>query len=141
MSEGTKIYEICYLLTSSGTEQEIVNVLNQQQSEILHQEALKEARLAYPIKKQQTANFGFIHFVTLPENVNKIKAALALNAGILRLLIISFSADKIPEKKVSVRSQQPDSKPLQVGDVKIAKPDTNILSNEALEKKIEEILK
>lgn len=129
MSEDAKTYEISYLVKDSAGEQEVLKVLNQNQAEILRQGVLSEIRLAYPIKKHQSAQFGFVQFAAMPENVVQIKSALSLSPQILRILVISISKPTEAQKPLA-KKPEPE----------IKEAPSNILSNEALEKKLEEIL-
>ena len=130
MLEDAKTYEISYLVKDSAGEQEVLKVLNQNQAEILRQGALSEIKLAYPIKKHQSAQFGFIQFASVPEGVAQIKSALSLNPLVLRVLVISISKPTETQKPVA-RKPEPE----------IKEAPSNVLSNEALEKRLEEILK
>lgn len=135
MSEDQKTYEVGYLLISPEAEQELARVLEQNKAGVMSVGKLSEIKLAYPIKKHQSALFGFAKFSAMPESIAPIKASLSLNSGVLRFLIISFiplkpSADQATEK---VKSEP------EIKNKEVKVPE--ILSNEALEKKLEEILK
>jgi len=129
MSEDVKTYEISYLVKDFAGEQAVLKALNQNKAEILRQGALSEIKLAYPIKKHQSAQFGFIQFASAPESVAQIKSALALNAQVLRTLVISISKPT-EEQRPIVKKLEPERK----------EAPSSVLSNEALEKKLEEIL-
>lgn len=141
MSEDKKAYEICYLLKDPAAEQEVLDLLKQFDGEIMHRGQLKEIRLAYPIKKQLSAHFGFLNFSCPPENVAKLSDALKLKPMVLRHMIISYvppAEKKAPEGEAQPKEMAKDfGKPAK--EVKPA-PASDILSNEALEKKLEEIL-
>ena len=100
-------------------------------------------RLAYPLKKHETAYFGYIHFMALPSAVKSVKEALAHDAKVLRSLILT------PAVKLMVREPRPDrsetvpkDKEKPVGAIAEQKPaPEKVMTNEALEKKLEEILK
>lgn len=135
MSEESKMYEIGYLLISPEAEREILGILNQHNCEIINQEELAEIRLAYNIKKQPSALFGFVQFKTLPENVIKIKGILSSNAKILRFIFIKLPPKTmIPEPRI----EKPEPK---VSEPKVSIPKPAVLTNEALEERLEEILK
>jgi len=136
MSEDKKTYEVGYLLTSPEAERGIAGVLEQNKAEVVNVGKLAEIRLAYPIKKHQSALFGFAQFSAMPENIAPIKASLSLSNGVLRFLIIALTLLKSSAGQMAeqVKSEQPEIK-----NKEIKVPE--ILSNEALEKKLEEILK
>lgn len=134
--ENNKTYEIAYLLQASEAERVIVDVLNQHKSEIFNNGELSEIKLAYPIKKQQSAHFGFIQFSANPESIEQIKFTLANEPQILRILVVSISEQTAKDQKI--REKPPQQKKV---EAEINPNSTDILSNEALEKKLEEILK
>lgn len=130
ISEDAKTYEISYLVKDSAGEQEVLKALQQYKAEIFRQGALSEIKLEYPIKKHQSAYFGFVQFISLPENIIQIKSVLILNPQVLRILAISIAKPADEQKPIASKPEP---------EVKEAPP--SILSNEALEKKLEEILK
>ncbi|MFA5084354.1 MAG: 30S ribosomal protein S6 [Candidatus Paceibacterota bacterium] len=101
---------------------------------VLNDNPVEKVQLAYPIKKESYAYFGFLHFEGDPAAIKNLKDDLKLNPEVLRYLIITPPFIKKPawRKSLPVQSQQ---------EIKPALPTESILTNEALEKKIEEILK
>lgn len=140
MSEDKKIYELCYLLTSPDAEEEVLALLSQHEGQLLHQGKISEIRLAYPINKQEAALFGFLQFNALPENVVKLSKTLSFNKKILRYIVMN-----LPLRAVVSKTQEPEAAPSRVEQVirpaepRPVKPEA--LTNEALEEKLEEILK
>lgn len=124
--ENKKEYEIAYLLTAPEAEQEVVGLLKQNGAEISHQKAPASIPLAYQIKRHATAYFGFCYFTALSSAIKPISDALKLQKGVLRSLIIT------PPVKVSA--------PMPITG-RPEKKVTPSISNEALEEKLEEILK
>ena len=124
MDEEKRDYEIAFLLDSLEAEKELADVLRGYGAEFLHQKSAADTKLAYPIKKHASALFGFYQFRMNPESIKPIKETLILNQKVLRFLIITP-----PLKAAPQGGARPDKKPPQ------------ILSNEALEEKLEEILK
>jgi ribosomal protein S6 len=127
-------YEISFLLAAEN-ESEIFDILNKYRAEIIHRSPISSIKLAYPIKKQNSAFFGFCQFNAVPEEVEKISAALKLKASILRFLMI-----KNPVVQ-NLSSQTVFKKPIELSKLEIEGPSSKTLSNELLEKKLEEILK
>lgn len=123
-----KEYEISFLLTSSEAEKSIDEVLTKNLAEVFNRKPVVEIPLAYPIKKHSTAYFGFYHFRSNPGNVEKIDAALRLTKDVLRFLVVTPPAQSA--------APQATSRP-----TIIRKQSEVALSNEALEEKLEEILK
>lgn len=147
MQENKNTYELCYLIISPDTEAEIAGLLSSCQSDILHQGQVSEIRLAYPIKKQQSAFFGFARFSTLPANAVPIKTSLAQNQRILRSMLIKLSPKQlrnqvqatVNNERGTVNSEQ--GKVFQSKPSESKEPRSAVLTNQALEEKLEEILK
>ena len=128
-------YEISFLINSAENESEVIEILNANQAEIFNKSQISELRLAYPIKKRKSAFFGYYQFVVLPEVVKQIDAALKLKPNVLRFLLVRPVSKGMPTKPA------PQSKPTKIVEPEISKPKAETLSNELLEKKLEEILK
>lgn len=129
MDQEKRDYEISFLLVAAENESEIFDVLNKQQAEITQKSQISSLKLAYPIKKQNSAFFGFYQFRATPEDIEKINAALKLKPAVLRFLVIKNPATA---QLVSKKTTVPPKSEIQ---------ESKILSNELLEKKLEEILK
>ncbi len=127
-----KKYEIAFLLKEENNSI-ISPILKKRGFDILAENPLVKIRLAYPVKKESYAYFGCCHFEGEPGAIKELRADLKLNLEILRYLIITppfvkeFSRKFAPEKEKSEK--------------KVSLSSESILTNEALEKKIEEILK
>ena len=128
-TENKKEYEISFLLTSLESEKEFAGTLAKLGAEIFYQKPVAELRLAYKIKKHDSAYFGLYHFKASPDIVKGVKEALNLNTNVLRFLIITP-----PVKLASAEQPRQQVRPER-------KETTPILSNEALSEKLEEILK
>lgn len=135
MEQGKKEYEISFLLNSPENESEIIGILTANQVETLNKSQISEIKLAYPIKKRNSAFFGYHQFKALPEDVKKISVELKLKPDVLRFLVL-----KQLTKIVLGRPTFPVklTKPV---EPEVVKPKSETLSNELLEKKLEEILK
>lgn len=130
MSEESKNYEISFLLLKEEAQAEVEKVLVGAGAETIYKNPLAQMHLAYPIKKQTSAYFGFMHFKAMPDRIAQIKSELSLKPDVLRFLIVTPPfALKQPEKKRLA--------PQPILEV----PAAPILSNEELEQKLEEILK
>lgn len=127
MEENIKEYEIAFLLASPEAEKEVAKVLQDNKAEVFHQKPASEISLTYPIKERVSANFGFCHFRVSRENIGKIKETLRLNPGILRFLITTPPIEATVPQPIQSRAVRKQPEP--------------VLSNEALEEKLEEILK
>ncbi len=135
-----KEYELSFLLSEAAAISEIDKALVNVGAEVGTKGQVSEIRLSYPIKKHTSANFGYYHFTAHPEDVVKVKEELKLNPKVLRTLLLT------PPVKQMLREPRPikpiESKKEVAPKVEEPKPaEPRILSNEGLEKKLEEILK
>lgn len=136
-----KKYEIGFLAKAEADREEIAKILADNKAEITDNGNLAFIKLAYPIKKQNSAYFGYIQFSALPDIIKKMRDGLRLSQQILRFMIISSPVVKSENEgrmRLSVGARKTAARP--EASVKKAKPQP-VLSNEALEKKLEEILK
>lgn len=127
--ENQKDYEISFLLKSEADRRIVEDALAAAGASLTFSGPLKELRLAYPIKKQHSAFFGFNQFKAAPEAINSVSGALRLKPEVFRLLIVT------PPVQIKNKSEGIDRKPVVV---ETRSPE---ISNEALEQKLEEILK
>lgn len=135
-----KDYEISFVIKNQSEGNSISELLSQLEASVIYRSPVSEIYLAYPVKKSKQGYFGYMHFSAFPEAVSKLGAALNLNSLVLRFLIISppvgiaekFSGQK-PEGKISSRVKSTEAAS--------AVPKSGMLTNEALEEKLEEILK
>ena len=130
-SEGKKVYELAFMLKDPSSEKVVLDFLVQYKATVINASQINSMKLAYPIKKHLTGYFGVINFETEPENTKALSTALNLSADVLRFLIIA-----VPNVKRSSERSEPR---------KITKTETtgssSVLSNKALEERLEEILK
>ncbi len=159
MSEELKNYEISFLLNSENTYQELIQALKNCQFSIIDEGSISKIKLAYPTKKENFAYFGCLRFSGHPHDVKNLNSQLKTNPKILRFLIIHQSiisagggpalSGKESERGSNGQSSLTQAKRLSERQKiqgalsqeaeRISKP--RVLSNEALEKKLEEILK
>ncbi len=130
-------YEIAVVLKTENASV-IPQSLTNRGFAILTENPLEKVQLAYPIKKENYAYFSFAHFEGDPAAISDLKNDLKLNPEVLRYLIITppFIKKPVWKRPIPVAKSQ-----LQQEETKFTLPAESILTNEALEKKIEEILK
>ena len=145
--EGQKEYEVSFLVTAEEAIQEIANILTSAKMTINAKIQAVSLKLSYPIKKHTSAFFGSCIFIGLPENIKSVDEALALNPKVLRTLIIT------PPVRMTTREERSSVEMRGLKASKTVEPviampvpivseiKMPILSNEGLEKKLEEILK
>ncbi|HUY69727.1 MAG TPA: 30S ribosomal protein S6 [Candidatus Tyrphobacter sp.] len=136
-----KGYEISFLLRREEDVEAILKPLAEGLGEVLSEGQLTMIKLAYPVQKETSAYFGWIHFSMAPENVKKMSGTLKLDARVLRYLIITppiSRAERRPRIRPSESTPAAVTEP--VSESRPKEKETEI-SNEALEKRLEEILK
>jgi len=138
-----KNYELAILVK---TEEELVGIaafLGQHSATITGEPKVKKLTLSYPVKKQREAVFASYLFSAEPANAKALEKDLSLRQDILRSMII------IPPKPQSQESRPMGEMPgVRRPMVRTPRPAVGTkpaapaaISNEALEKKLEEILK
>jgi ribosomal protein S6 len=130
-----KEYELGYLLKEERNA-EILDTVRGHGGEITLEGPLNRTHLAYQIQKEPEAYFGFVQFTMEPGKAKELEATLGLNKNVMRSIIMTPPPMK--EKKRLEDVVQGPPKPMVQPREPKAQP--TILSNEALEKKIEEIL-
>lgn len=137
MAENKEIekrkYEIGFVLKTEDASV-ISQSLKNRGFVILSENPLTKIRLAYTIKKENFAYFGYVHFEGEPAAIKNLRTDLKLNPEVLRYLIITRPfGEKEIKKSEPAESAEPREK--------LFLSPESVLTNEALEKKIEEILK
>lgn len=144
MDAEVKNYEIGFLVKEESDAPGIVKTISDYKATITNESPTKRIQLAYPIKKETSAYFGSILFLMLPENIVKLNDSLKINPKILRFFITVPFAQAVTETAalpIKITGKMPLTRPVrQMPIIKKIEP-VQALSNEALEKKLEEILK
>lgn len=135
-----KLYEFSVLVKAEEELPGLTAFVSQHGGEVVGGFNPKRIAFAYPVKKQRDGIFAYLTFRAYGEDAKKLEEDLRTRQDLLRFLIISLKSTG-----VTVSAEQPATAPrkrfipssLKGAD---AKPAAQPLSNEALEKKIEEIL-
>lgn len=146
-NKDQKQYEISFLAVSEKGKDEILKTLQKFQGAVSFESPAGRLNLSYQIKRQKSAFFGYFHFSALTEAIKKISEDLKLNAEILRFLIITPPIAK--QAPMSQRARMrirrvalPKEAKEELKKAEIVKSEIkSVLTNEELEKKLEEILK
>lgn len=131
-----KEYEIAFLVKNQNGGSVMENLLRQHGAEVSLKGPLAETRLAFPIKKFSQAHFGYFHFIADAGSVEKIVHDSNLNTEILRTLIVTPPIGKLPSGRPA-RSEKSAKK----SETAAPAATGGMLTNEALEERLEEILK
>ena len=142
MDSETKNYEIAYLLSLSVPENEVATYAGKLTSLIGDFGGVvkfvgepKTRRLAYPVKKDRSAYFGYTTFIMAKSSISDFKKKLAFEPKVLRFLIVEEEEKSIPMPRTSFR--QPRERAV-VTPREIEEKDK--LDIVQLDKKLEEIL-
>lgn len=129
-------YEVSFLLKDDGAVKAVADLLRRLGAEITSEGPVERIPLAYRIKKETTALFGYFHFKAVPGVIPQIREELRVHPSVLRALVITppltKSRPKMTPRSAKVAVPPPPPEP--------PKDALTSLTNEALERKIEEIL-
>ena len=129
-------YEVSFLVRDEEGVAEVTRLITQHGGRVTFEGGVRKLPLAYRVEKETHAHFGYFYAYLEPKEANTLLHDLKTSGKILRTLIIKSPVAK--EKEGSVVPRQ------RFGVAPVARPQeprTPLpLSNEALEKKIEEIL-
>lgn len=132
----TKEYEISFLGQDEAGKDAVLNLLRREGGEVVLEGPVEKIALAYDIEKHSSAYFGYFHFRLSPDRLPALQNDLGTENAVLRFLIVTppFAKTKprsLGRPKTVSSSGSAPAKPA---------PESLPLSNEALEKRIEEIL-
>jgi len=130
-------FEISYLERDEGTGG-LRAAIERHRGRVIAEKPLEKVRLAYPIKKRSYAFLGSVEFSMEPSSLAEFRAELHLNDEVLRILLHRAAR---PEASAAGESSKSAAAP-RVQPPRPARPKAEpaVLTNEALERKIEEIL-
>lgn len=108
---------------------------------VLRERPITKVRLAYKVKKEPTAFFGITKFEMPGEHIRDLRAALRLEADVLRALVIHAKEGEEGQAAMQRSESGERRRPMKrVPGREVKSGFAPALSNEAIEKKIEEIL-
>lgn len=155
MDSEAKNYEAAYLLSPTLTEAEVLaytgkttGLIDELGGTIRRVEQARKQKLAYEIKKESNAYFGWITFRLQPERLAEFEKRFKGHPGTLRFLVVE---EEIEKRKPFIRSVgarttagSPMRAPGRATREQVARPaptnEDKRLDLEALDKKLEEIL-
>ena len=141
--EEIKNYEIGFLVREELHREDVIKILKNHHFSVIQDGRTLKTKLSYLIKKESFVFFIYLYFSGDPKNIKELDKELKMNSKILRFLIIASSILPI-EKEAIVRPEREELPERQEPAPRYVKREikkTESLSNEALEKKLEEILK
>ncbi|MEK7115132.1 MAG: 30S ribosomal protein S6 [Patescibacteria group bacterium] len=137
-----KDYEVSFLGLTENTAQEVADILAKYKARVLVAGPVKQIELAYTIKKHKTAFFAYFQFQSLPEAIKPLSDELSMKTDISRFLVVTPPIKKAIERnreKPFDATQDKSKETEPRAEEKISRA-PEILSNELLEQKLEEIL-
>ncbi|HPW34273.1 MAG TPA: 30S ribosomal protein S6 [Candidatus Paceibacterota bacterium] len=141
MSEDkkTKEYEITFWLKDEAGIDKMKSILNNHGITPAFVSELKRVNLAYPIKKETSAFLGNMNFITDSEKIQEASKELRVDGELLRFMV---SKDPAKPQPMQEREGREMRRPVQEQKVEKTEPkSSDMVTNEELEKKLEEILK
>ena len=145
--ENTKKYEVGLLLRSEEAAGPVLDILKTSGVAIESHSNPAKIKLAYPIKKEVSAYFTYVIFSSAPENIAKLQEELKHNLEILRFLVVTppiIKEERRERDRDRERSFSPKPKPAPPVEKPLKEPEMSqqpeMVTNELLEKKLEEIL-
>ncbi|MEI6479228.1 MAG: 30S ribosomal protein S6 [bacterium] len=135
MNELKNRYELSFV-TQSEEATSVKALLAKNNAQIVNERPISKIQLAYKINKQGYGFTGTTEFWANAESVVSLRKDLQLEKDVLRGIIIKLKEIKIGEVGVEEKSSEKTPS----GPQRIRNMFSGVLSNEALEKKIEEIL-
>lgn len=147
MDSETKNYEIGYLLPSSLSGEEVLDhvrkisdCLQECMGMVKHTAEPKKVKLAYPIKKERNAYFGWATFSASSDALKTIEKKMKEQSRLLRFLITEKEKSEMRWKPLRTPAVRKESTQPTKQDAAFSMPKEERLDLEALDKKLEEIL-
>lgn len=144
-------YELAYHISSNlddagvqRARQDVENVVVSHKGTIVFSKDPEKIRLAYPIKHQSYAYFGYFNFnIESGDSISEIKNDLNLSSDILRILVLKIHSDSKTTKEDVVRKLAMAEKRRARMTKQAEKPikeDDSKISEKEIEEKLEEII-
>ena len=135
--EDFSSYELAFILKGKEDVELIKKLLVKHGVEIQFYKEPINIKLAYLIQGQTSGFFGFYNLVVKKDKVAELRHDLRLLPNVLRFLILKFSSEKMQKNKKTYNFATGDNL-VSVDSTSHPRPS---LTNEALEAKIQEMLK
>ncbi|MCR4328655.1 MAG: 30S ribosomal protein S6 [Patescibacteria group bacterium] len=135
MDTVSREYEVAFLVREEDGASKVVALIGKYGT-ILSQGQLKRVAFAYPIEKTAAGYFGTVKVSVLPDAVVRLEKDLETTSEALRSLVLRLPV----VKESSVQDEQSKPRRARLSRSEVSPKSSATLTNEALEKKIEEIL-
>jgi len=161
MEEKNNNYELSFWFSSrldeKAIEQKFDNLLKQLEKSsalIIFSQSPQLKQLAYPVKKERNAYFGYIQFELSKDSLARLEEGLRLNNDLIRFMVLNMKPkqeQKVPrstfrkpvfkEKEKPFSAKVTDASKLWRRSATEGKEEEKMISLEELDKKLSEILK
>jgi len=155
MEQKNNNYELSFWFSSQleekAIEQKFDNLLKQLEKSgalIIFNQSPQLKQLAYPIKKERNAYFGYIQFESSKDSLPHMEEELKLNNDLIRFMILNMKPkeeQKAPHftfRKSAFKGDRKEKKAKESSAAKsIGGKEEKVISLEELDKKLSEILK
>jgi len=155
MNTAKQYYELAFHINTNldeadiqKTRQDLENIITSHRGVVLFAREPKKIWLAYPIKHNTNALFGYLHFnLESPESTNQIRDELKLNPNVLRFIIIKQEVESKPRRGDFIRklaiTEKRRAKALKdekSNEAKVESPKMGEKAEKELEEKLEKII-
>lgn len=150
MEQKNNNYELSFWFSSrlgeKAIEQKFDNLLKQLEKShalIIFSQSPRLKQLAYPVKKERNAYFGYVQFELSKDSLARLEEGLRLNNDLIRFMVLNMKPkeeQKVPHHflRKPVFKEQKSKKEERV---KEGLKEEKVISLEELDKKLSEILK
>src|SRR3989338_2368031 len=132
-----RTYEVSFLSALTGVLEKVLELVRTSGAEIIHQGQTVSIKFAYAIKKQSAGYFSYVQFRGTPRMLAQIKDGMESHREILRFLLVKNPLVRGTGGVETAKEEIPREPSHEQVKESRAEP----LTNEALEAKLEEILK
>jgi len=150
MEQKNNNYELSFWFSSrleeKAIEQKFDNLSKQLEKSgalIIFSQSPQLKQLAYPVKKERNAYFGYIQFELSKDSLMRLEEGLRLNNDLIRFMVLNMKPkeeQKVPRSTFS-KSVFKEQKSKREEKVKDEFKEEKVISLEELDKKLSEILK
>ena len=150
MEQKNNNYELSFWFSSrleeKTIEQKFDNLLKQLEKSgalIIFSQSPQLKQLAYPVKKERNAYFGYIQFELSKDSLTHLEEELRLNDDFIRFMVLNIKPkeeQKIPRSTFGKPVFRKQKKPF-LAKATEGKEEEKVISLEELDKKLSEILK
>lgn len=149
---SSQYYELAFHITANleeadvqKTSQDLEKIITSDGGVISYAKNPEKIRLAYPIKHQTNAFFGYFNFAleSPEESVTRIRDDIRLNSNVLRFLILKHEPEPKADKEDIIRklasAERRKIKTIKQGE-KSTKGEASKLDEKMIDEKLEEII-